>query len=557
MMSFVRPPFLRLPLILLGVSAAATVLAAPPVPAKTAPRKADPAKVQPAEVEAAPVAPDPRWPFRDAQAAPDKPAVGGVGLVLEAKEGAILAAQIAPGGPAGRAGLQAGDVLLAVDAWQVPPDAKVPEVATHIRGQAGTRTHLTLRRGTQPLAVDVERAPLDRLFPNTSRDILAVHEGYALLASGNHGTLGVRFQVPAKAGAPLTYLWKASEGDKKLGTDGAQSGTGLVSVTPMTAATVQIADWRLDVKQTPDGVVFVAGSNLPVHVVVAGHDWLQLAPPFATYIKPRAAPTRKVVKLQGDSYIHLLLRAQGKPVLDRRVTLRLSGPGVPFQDALTTVTDAQGRVDVAVPPGTWRVLGLQPSTPGGQRDAAFEYELAPGATALALDTSATTPTVLPLQLRGPTLGSVQDWVKDPRVGQGLPQLDVQKWLLPREQPKSLKGQVLLLYVWATWCGPCRATAPMVAEVAARLQGTNLRVVAASIDKDEQALDEYAKDELPGAPTIAWVGPEGMNTLEFESVPTFVVVDAQGRIRGLHRGTGWTVEALETWLRPLLDEALRP
>lgn len=548
---FVRTA-LRLLSLLVGTTGVLTALASPPAPAKAAPlqKKA-------AGDEAPPVAPDPRWPFRDAPPALDKPSVGGVGLVLEAKDGAILAAQVAPGGPAARAGVLAGDVLLAIDAWQVPPDAKVPDVATHIRGPAGTRTHLTLRRGTQALGLDVERAPLDHMFPNASHDILAIHDGFALLASGTRGTVGVRFQLPGKPGGPLAYTWKAVEGDKKLQTDGAQTGTGLVSVTPTAAATVQVADWRLEVKQTPEGVPFVAGSNLPVHPVTSGQDWLQQAPPFASYVKPRPAPARKTAKLDGVAHLHLLLRAAGKPVADRRVTVRLAGQGLPAQDAHTVVSDGQGRVELAVPAGSWRVLGLQPSTPGGQRDAAFEFELAPGATELALDTSATSPQVLPLQPRVAPAGSVADWLTDPRVGQGLPQLDVQKWLLPREQPKSLKGHVLLLYVWATWCGPCRATAPMVAEVAARLQGTNLRVVAASIDRDEQALEEYAKEELPGAPMIAWIGPEAMSTLEFESVPTFVVVDSTGRIRGLHRGTGWTVDALEAWLRPLLDEARRP
>lgn len=530
--------------------------------AQAAPPKADADK---AEVTL--VAPDPRWPFRDAAAVPEKPAQGGVGLVLELKDGGVRVAQVSPGGPAARAGVRPGDVLVSIDAWVLPPDAKVPDVAAHIRGPAGTHTRLTARRAGQPVVLDVERAPMDRMFPNASKELLTVSEGFALLATGDHGTLGVRFQNPTKPGGSIPYTWRAAEGDKTLGADGGQTGSGLVSVEAVAGGTVQIADWKLDLKQGESGA-YVSASNLAVHAVKADGDWLQIAPPFPSYVKPRTVAKAKTQRWNGPARLRVQLlvgtkdSATPKPVADRRVTLRLAmfgAPGVPpvVQDSLTAVSDAQGQVEFAVPTGTWRVLGLQPSTPGGQRDAAFDHELTQAAINLTLDTTRTTATVLSVQPKAPGLGSVESWATDPRVGQGLPVMDVQRWLLPRPQPKSLQGQVLLVYVWATWCGPCRATAPMVAEVAARLKGQNLVVVAASIDRDEQALEEYAKDELPGAPTIAWIGPDAMTTLDLDSVPTFMVVDAKGRIRGMHRGSGWSVDALEAWLRGLLEEARRP
>ena len=46
----------------------------------------------------------------------------------------------------------------------------------------------------------------------------------------------------------------------------------------------------------------------------------------------------------------------------------------------------------------------------------------------------------------------------------------------------------------------------------------------------------------------------MEVLETESVPTFLVVDHQGRLRGIHKGTGWTLDQAEPWLRSLLAEA---
>ena len=527
---------------------------------------AAPAKPAAEKPEAALVAADPRWPFRDAPPVAEKPAQGGVGLVLELKDGHVQIAQVSPGGPAARAGVRPGDVLVSIDAWALPADAKVADAATHIRGPAGSRTRLTVRRAGQAVVLEVERTPMDRMFPNVSKGLLSVHDGFALLATGNQGTLGVRFQDPSKPDGLIPYTWRAAEGDKALNAEGGQTGAGLVSIDAVAGCTVQILDWKLDLKRGESGV-YVAASNLAVHEVDAKLDWLQIAPPFSSYVKPRTAAKAKTPRWDGPHRLRVQLLVHStdstapKPVADRRVTLRLAltgSPGVALvvHDSLPAVSDAQGRVEFPVPAGTWRVLGLQPSTPGGQRDAAFDHELAQSATSLTIDATRTATTVLDVQRKAPSAGSVEDWATDARVGQGLPRLDVQRWLLPRPQPKSLQGQVLLLYVWATWCGPCRATAPMVAEVAARLKGQNLQVVAASVDRDELALEEYAKDELPGAPTIAWLGTDGMTTLDLDSVPTFLVVDATGRIRGVHRGSGWSVDALEAWLRSLLAEAPR-
>jgi thiol-disulfide isomerase/thioredoxin len=528
------------------VAAKPLPVAAKPLPTAAAPKPAEPAP--------AAITPDPRWPFRVATPTEKPASQGGVGIVLEAKDGVVAASQVAPGGPAARAGIQAKDVLVAVDGWPIPADAKVPDVAGHIRGAAGTRCQLSLRRGETALTLAVTRAPLDHMFPQASRNLMVVRDGVALLATGNQGTLGVRFDGTGRPDQPLRYQWRSAPTDKALSAPDAQTGEGLITVAAA-GAVLQVADWRLDVKPTGDGGVYVQTSNLPVHEVGKA-DWLQLAPPFASYVKPRTA-AKKTAKWQGNARLRLQLQLLGKPLAGRRVTLRLADASQATLDTVAVVADAQGRVDIAVPPGTYRILGLQPSTPGAGRDAAFEADLAPAARDLALATTATTAVALPLLAHAPSAGSVADWQTDPRVGQGLPMLDVTRWFFTRTPPKTLQGQVMLLYVWATWCGPCRATAPMIAEVAARLHGRNLQVVAASIDRDEQALEEYANEELPGAPQIAWVGTEAMTSLEIDSVPTFYVIDGTGKIRGLHRGTGWSVDALEAWLRTLLDDAARP
>ena len=50
--------------------------------------------------------------------------------------------------------------------------------------------------------------------------------------------------------------------------------------------------------------------------------------------------------------------------------------------------------------------------------------------------------------------------------------------------KGLRGQVVLLDVWASWCEPCKVEMPLLDDIAQRLRSKNVVVVAVSIDQEE-------------------------------------------------------------------------
>jgi len=93
-----------------------------------------------------------------------------------------------------------------------------------------------------------------------------------------------------------------------------------------------------------------------------------------------------------------------------------------------------------------------------------------------------------------------------------------------------KGRVVLINLWATWCGPCRKEMPALAELQARLGSKDFEVVAISIDrKGIEASSAFLKET--GAQALKlYVEPSSriLNELQALGLPATVLVDRKGR-----------------------------
>jgi len=96
---------------------------------------------------------------------------------------------------------------------------------------------------------------------------------------------------------------------------------------------------------------------------------------------------------------------------------------------------------------------------------------------------------------------------------------------------ELKGKVVVLDIWATWCGPCKEMIPHERELVAKLKDKPFVLVSISVDDDQETLTEFlAKEEMPW--THWWNGSEGgiIEDWNVEAYPTIYVLDAEGVIR---------------------------
>jgi thiol-disulfide isomerase/thioredoxin len=96
---------------------------------------------------------------------------------------------------------------------------------------------------------------------------------------------------------------------------------------------------------------------------------------------------------------------------------------------------------------------------------------------------------------------------------------------------ALKGKVVVLDIWATWCVPCRAMIPHEREMVERLKDKPFVLVSISADENKETLAKFlSRQKMPW--THWWNGHEGgiLEDWDVQGYPTIYVLDAKGVIR---------------------------
>lgn len=115
--------------------------------------------------------------------------------------------------------------------------------------------------------------------------------------------------------------------------------------------------------------------------------------------------------------------------------------------------------------------------------------------------------------------------------------------------EPLKGKVVLLNFWATWCGPCRAEIPSLVELQTHYKD-RLQIVGMVVDDDEQAIRDVVKSESINYP-VALTSPDvRMAYGGIAALPTVFVINTEGRVVQKHVGL-FNPALYETEVRALL------
>lgn len=131
------------------------------------------------------------------------------------------------------------------------------------------------------------------------------------------------------------------------------------------------------------------------------------------------------------------------------------------------------------------------------------------------------------------------------------------------QLADYSGEVVLLNIWATWCGPCRIEMPSMQRLHEQMGEDGVNIIAVSIDAPLGAVDaggnpggdveEFATEM--GLTFPIWLNPSGdiQRTYRTTGVPESFVIDRNGSIvKKVIGPTEWDSEANIALFRRLLD-----
>ena len=141
------------------------------------------------------------------------------------------------------------------------------------------------------------------------------------------------------------------------------------------------------------------------------------------------------------------------------------------------------------------------------------------------------------------------------VGERVPEYAAQSLTGEEASLEDYLGQVVLVNVWATWCGPCRVEMPSIQASYERYKDRRFTVVAVSIDtgpRYEEKVRAFVDEYELTFPVL--LDPEGQITtvLQTIGVPETFVLDRRGRIaKRLIGATDWNSAGNQALIEELL------
>jgi len=113
---------------------------------------------------------------------------------------------------------------------------------------------------------------------------------------------------------------------------------------------------------------------------------------------------------------------------------------------------------------------------------------------------------------------------------------------------DLKGKVVVLNFWATWCPPCVEEMPSLVQMQSRLHDNGVTVLAVSVDVDENAYKKFLKDHDVDLLSVRDPNQKANSVYGTFKFPETYIIDRQGVVRRKFIGAvNWTQPEIVSYL----------
>ena len=120
--------------------------------------------------------------------------------------------------------------------------------------------------------------------------------------------------------------------------------------------------------------------------------------------------------------------------------------------------------------------------------------------------------------------------------------------------QELRGQVVLVNFWATWCGPCREEMPRLQSLYDKYRASGFVLLGVNVDDDPRNAMGVAQKLKVSFPVLLDTDKSVSRLYDLGTMPSTVLIDRDGRVRHVHRGYRGGVETeYDAQIRSLLRE----
>jgi peroxiredoxin len=140
----------------------------------------------------------------------------------------------------------------------------------------------------------------------------------------------------------------------------------------------------------------------------------------------------------------------------------------------------------------------------------------------------------------------------PEVGRPAPDFTVTTLGGAKVRLQELRGKVVFVNLWATWCPPCREEVPSMVRLYQQMKGRGVEIVAVSEDRDRAALEKFVKQHGATFPVTQDEDKRIYGLYRATGVPETHLIDKQGNIRQIWIGSfDWTAPQIVKTVESLL------
>lgn len=103
------------------------------------------------------------------------------------------------------------------------------------------------------------------------------------------------------------------------------------------------------------------------------------------------------------------------------------------------------------------------------------------------------------------------------------------------QLESLKGKVVYLDFWASWCEPCKKSFPWMHKIKQSYADQGFEILAVNLDKDKKLADEFLKDMKVNFKVAFDASGESASNYKLRGMPSSYLIGRDGKVYASHIG----------------------